>query len=105
MEADVGLTKEAPAGWADGRPVLIRFLAVTWPVSPVRRMLFRLEISKAVGVVGVWQARQTPTFKRRDSPYRWGRSRDWIKSKKPNAPAVKRRPKTSQLGETCIDEL
>ena len=45
------------------------------------------------------------TFKRRDSPYRWGRSRDWIKSKKPNAPAVKRRPKTSQLGETCIDEL
>jgi hypothetical protein len=45
------------------------------------------------------------TFKRRDSPYRWGRSRDWIKSKKPNAPAVKRRPKTSQLGETCIDEV
>jgi hypothetical protein len=28
--------------------------------------------------------------KRRDSPYRSGRSRDWIKSKNPNAPAVKR---------------
>jgi bifunctional non-homologous end joining protein LigD len=26
--------------------------------------------------------------KRRDSPYRSGRSRDWIKSKNPNAPAV-----------------
>jgi hypothetical protein len=28
--------------------------------------------------------------KRRDSPYRSGRSRDWIKSKNPNAPALKR---------------
>jgi bifunctional non-homologous end joining protein LigD len=28
--------------------------------------------------------------KRRDSPYRSGHSRDWIKSKNPNAPAVKR---------------
>ena len=28
--------------------------------------------------------------KRRDSLYRSGRSRDWIKSKNPNAPAVKR---------------
>jgi ATP-dependent DNA ligase len=29
--------------------------------------------------------------KRRNSPYRSGRSRDWIKSKNPNAPAVKRK--------------
>jgi bifunctional non-homologous end joining protein LigD len=29
--------------------------------------------------------------KRRNSPYRSGRSRDWVKSKNPNAPAVKRR--------------
>jgi bifunctional non-homologous end joining protein LigD len=28
--------------------------------------------------------------KRRDSRYRWGRSPDWIKSKNPDAPAVKR---------------
>ena len=28
--------------------------------------------------------------KRRDSPYRSGRTRDWIKSKNPNGPAVKR---------------
>jgi ATP-dependent DNA ligase len=28
--------------------------------------------------------------KRRDSPYSSGRTRDWIKSKNPNAPAVKR---------------
>jgi bifunctional non-homologous end joining protein LigD len=28
--------------------------------------------------------------KRRDSRYRSGRSSDWIKSKNPNAPAVKR---------------
>jgi bifunctional non-homologous end joining protein LigD len=28
--------------------------------------------------------------KRRDSPYNSGRSPDWIKSKNPNAPAVKR---------------
>jgi bifunctional non-homologous end joining protein LigD len=28
--------------------------------------------------------------KRRDSPYRSGRSSDWIKSKNPGAPAVKR---------------
>jgi bifunctional non-homologous end joining protein LigD len=28
--------------------------------------------------------------KRRDSPYSSGRSRHWIKSKNPNAPAVKR---------------
>ena len=28
--------------------------------------------------------------KRRDSPYRSGRSRDWLKFKNPNAPAVKR---------------
>jgi bifunctional non-homologous end joining protein LigD len=28
--------------------------------------------------------------KRRDSPYNSGRSRYWIKSKNPNAPAVKR---------------
>jgi ATP-dependent DNA ligase len=28
--------------------------------------------------------------KRRDSPYSFGRSRHWIKSKNPQAPAVKR---------------
>ena len=28
--------------------------------------------------------------KRKDSPYRSGRSRDWLKCKNPNAPAVKR---------------
>ena len=28
--------------------------------------------------------------KRRNSPYRSGRTRDWVKSKNPNAPAVKR---------------
>jgi hypothetical protein len=28
--------------------------------------------------------------KRRDSPYRSGRSRNWIKSRNPDAPAVKR---------------
>jgi len=58
----MGLTKEAPTGWADGRPVLICFLAVgraISPVSPERRMLFVWKFSKTVGVVGVWQARQT----------------------------------------------
>jgi hypothetical protein len=29
-------------------------------------------------------------YKRKDSPYRSGRSPDWLKMKNPNAPAVKR---------------
>jgi bifunctional non-homologous end joining protein LigD len=31
--------------------------------------------------------------KRKDSPYRSGRSPDWLKMKNPNAPAVKREAK------------
>ena len=36
-----------------------------------------------MGLEGIWS-------KRRDSSYRSGRSPDWIKSKNPDAPAVKR---------------
>ena len=36
--------------------------------------------------------------KRKDSPYRSGRSLDWIKSKNPHAPAVRREPRNTFWG-------
>jgi len=48
--------------------------------------------------------------KRRDSSYRSGRSPDWIKSKNPNAPAVKREAEEDWGGDrlrhnmaACVD--
>jgi bifunctional non-homologous end joining protein LigD len=39
--------------------------------------------------------------KRRDSPYRSGRSRDWIKSKNPDAPAVRHEAEEKWGPLTC----
>jgi ATP-dependent DNA ligase len=44
--------------------------------------------------------RESTVSKRRDSPYSSGRSRDWIKSKNPNAPAVKREAEEDS-GKSC----
>jgi ATP-dependent DNA ligase len=40
--------------------------------------------------------------KRRDSPYRSGRSPHWIKSKNPNAPAVKREAEEDWSGKSRL---
>jgi bifunctional non-homologous end joining protein LigD len=41
--------------------------------------------------------------KRNDSQYRSGRSPHWIKSKNPNAPAVRREPEEHILGSVTVD--